>query len=314
MWLPISMPRRPSDLISPNRLMARDASCIGAMPMPMNFLGSALQSSAMPSLICRHSASASGPGNQCDSSSGIGETTCTSTSSADMSSMRRMASQLRESMTRNTLPPTMTAAPSAPLRSIEGQSGFRPACCGMLPGTKWVWISMASATTRFLDIVMHRTNSLAHILRAEPAMLLYKQVGLFLIWMQSKNEWAGFADSAQPALRKRRDDQDRVRERKRKLSTPIENIVIAGAGQAGGRAAEALGARGFQGAITILGEEPHPPYERPQLSKPMLHSPDAPVAYIKQPRDWSDVLNVRLETGAAVTDCDADRRTGTTAD
>ena len=38
------------------------------------------------------------------------------------------------------------------------------------------------------------------------------------------------------------------------------------------------------------------------------------VAYIKQARDWRDVLNVRLETGAAVTDCDADRRTVTTAD
>jgi p-cumate 2,3-dioxygenase ferredoxin reductase subunit len=145
-------------------------------------------------------------------------------------------------------------------------------------------------------------------------MLLYKQVGLFLIWMQSKNEWLGFADPAEPTLRKRRGDQDRVRERKRKLTAPIENIVIAGAGQAGGRAAEALRARGFQGAITILGEEPHPPYERPQLSKAMLHSPGAPVAYIKQARDWSDVLNVRLETGAAVTDCDADRRTVTTAD
>jgi len=90
--------------------------------------------------------------------------------------------------------------------------------------------------------------------------------------------------------------------------------VIAGAGQAGGRAAEALRARGFQGAITILGEEPHPPYERPQLSKAMLHSADAPVAYIKQARDWSDVLNVRLETGAAVIDGNADRRTVTTAD
>src|SRR5438477_6217536 len=101
---------------------------------------------------------------------------------------------------------------------------------------------------------------------------------------------------------------------KRKLSTRVENIVIAGAGQAGGRAAEALRARGFQGAITILGEETHPPYERPQLSKAMLHSPGAPVAYIKQARDWRDVLNVRLETGAAVTDCDADRRTVTTAD
>jgi p-cumate 2,3-dioxygenase ferredoxin reductase subunit len=98
------------------------------------------------------------------------------------------------------------------------------------------------------------------------------------------------------------------------LSAPIENIVIAGAGQAGGRAAEALRARGFQGAITMLGEEPHPPYERPQLSKAMLHSPGVALAYIKQTQDWSDVLNVRLETGAAVTDCDADRRTVTTSD
>ena len=100
----------------------------------------------------------------------------------------------------------------------------------------------------------------------------------------------------------------------RKLSAQIENIVIAGAGQAGGRAAEALRAKGFQGAITMLGEEPHPPYERPQLSKEMLHAPDAPVTYIKQAGDWHDKLGVRLETNAAVTDCDADRRTVSTAD
>jgi p-cumate 2,3-dioxygenase ferredoxin reductase subunit len=90
--------------------------------------------------------------------------------------------------------------------------------------------------------------------------------------------------------------------------------VIAGAGQAGGRAAEALRARGFLGAITMLGEEPHPPYERPQLSKAMLHAPDTPVTYIKQARDWDKVLNVRLETGAAVTDCDIGRRIVSTAD
>jgi len=98
------------------------------------------------------------------------------------------------------------------------------------------------------------------------------------------------------------------------LTVSIENIVIAGAGQAGGRAAEALRARGFQGAITVLGEEQHPPYERPQLSKAVLHSSDAPVTYIKQARDWREVLNVRLETGTAVIDCDADRRMVSTAD
>jgi p-cumate 2,3-dioxygenase ferredoxin reductase component len=106
---------------------------------------------------------------------------------------------------------------------------------------------------------------------------------------------------------------DRIRERTR-VAQPIENIVVVGAGQAGGRAAEALRAKGFHGAITMLGEEPHPPYERPQLSKEMLHAPDTPVTYIKQARDWHDVLKVRLETGAAVTDCDIDRRTVSTAD
>jgi p-cumate 2,3-dioxygenase ferredoxin reductase subunit len=145
-------------------------------------------------------------------------------------------------------------------------------------------------------------------------MLLYKQVGLFLLSMQSKNGLHGFAALAEPTCDRNAATKDRVRERKRKLSAHIESIVIAGAGQAGGRAAEALRARGFRGAITMLGEEPHPPYERPQLSKSMLHAPDAPVAYIKQAKDWSDVLGVRLETRAAVTDCDADRRVVSTAD
>src|ERR1700716_4361034 len=125
--------------------------------------------------------------------------------------------------------------------------------------------------------------------------------------MQSKNKLDGFADRSTDGD-KDAANEDRVRERKRKLSSRIDNIVIAGAGQAGGRAAEALRARGFQGAITMLGEEPHPPYERPQLSKALLEVPDAPLAYIKQARDWSDVLGVRLEIGSAVTDCNADRR------
>jgi p-cumate 2,3-dioxygenase ferredoxin reductase subunit len=98
------------------------------------------------------------------------------------------------------------------------------------------------------------------------------------------------------------------------LTAPVGHIVIAGAGQAGGRAAEALRARGFKGAITMLGAEPHPPYERPQLSKAMLQAPNTPVAFIKQADHWRDVLDVRLETGATVTDCDAGRRTVDTAD
>src|SRR5579863_8226761 len=47
-------------------------------------------------------------------------------------------------------------------------------------------------------------------------------------------------------------------------------IVIIGAGQAGGRAAEALHSAGYAGSITLVGEETHPPYERPELSKEFL--------------------------------------------
>jgi p-cumate 2,3-dioxygenase ferredoxin reductase subunit len=95
---------------------------------------------------------------------------------------------------------------------------------------------------------------------------------------------------------------------------PIEKIVIAGAGQAGGRAAEALRAAGFGGSITVIGEEKHPPYERPQLSKELLATPDAPVAYLKQAGDWASVLDVTMITGAAVVACDPERQTVATDD
>src|SRR5215470_10295842 len=98
------------------------------------------------------------------------------------------------------------------------------------------------------------------------------------------------------------------------VAQTVANIVIAGAGQAGGRAAEALRARGFRGSITMIGDESHPPYERPQLSKAMLQSSGAPVTYIKRAQDWNEALGVRLETGAAAVDCDADRRIVSTAD
>jgi NADPH-dependent 2,4-dienoyl-CoA reductase/sulfur reductase-like enzyme len=47
-------------------------------------------------------------------------------------------------------------------------------------------------------------------------------------------------------------------------------VVIIGAGQAGGRAAEALRQGGHAGPITVVGDEIHPPYERPALSKEFL--------------------------------------------
>jgi 3-phenylpropionate/trans-cinnamate dioxygenase ferredoxin reductase component len=50
----------------------------------------------------------------------------------------------------------------------------------------------------------------------------------------------------------------------------MESIVVIGAGQAGGWAAKTLRDQKFAGRVVLVGEEPHPPYERPPLSKGVL--------------------------------------------
>ncbi|MEU6665695.1 FAD-dependent oxidoreductase [Streptomyces sp. NPDC046727] len=47
-------------------------------------------------------------------------------------------------------------------------------------------------------------------------------------------------------------------------------IVVVGASLAGLRAAETLRDEGFTGSLTVVGDEPYPPYDRPPLSKQVL--------------------------------------------
>ncbi|MEU9384620.1 FAD-dependent oxidoreductase, partial [Streptomyces sp. NPDC048279] len=47
-------------------------------------------------------------------------------------------------------------------------------------------------------------------------------------------------------------------------------VVVVGASLAGLRAAEGLRDQGFTGSLTVVGDEPHPPYDRPPLSKQVL--------------------------------------------
>jgi len=49
-----------------------------------------------------------------------------------------------------------------------------------------------------------------------------------------------------------------------------EEIVIIGAGQAGAQVAQSLRQGGFEGPLRLIGDEPHPPYQRPPLSKKFL--------------------------------------------
>ena len=50
----------------------------------------------------------------------------------------------------------------------------------------------------------------------------------------------------------------------------LDRIVIVGASLGGLRAAEELRTQGFAGAVSIVGDEPHRPYDRPPLSKQVL--------------------------------------------
>lgn len=50
----------------------------------------------------------------------------------------------------------------------------------------------------------------------------------------------------------------------------MDRIVVVGASLAGLRAAETLRAQGFDGALTLVGDEAHRPYDRPPLSKQVL--------------------------------------------
>lgn len=55
-----------------------------------------------------------------------------------------------------------------------------------------------------------------------------------------------------------------------KNASPVERIVIVGASLAGLSAAEALRSEGFSGTLTVIGDEPYAPYDRPPLSKAVL--------------------------------------------
>lgn len=77
----------------------------------------------------------------------------------------------------------------------------------------------------------------------------------------------------------------------------MTRIVVAGAGLAAARACAALRRTGFDGELVVLGAEPHPPYDRPPLSKAVLRGDrdDAPLPFDV------DALGVRFRAGVTAT-------------
>ncbi|MFQ5563277.1 MAG: NAD(P)/FAD-dependent oxidoreductase [Parvularculaceae bacterium] len=78
-----------------------------------------------------------------------------------------------------------------------------------------------------------------------------------------------------------------------------ERVVIIGAGQAGAQAAASLRQEGFSGAITMIGDEPAPPYQRPPLSKAYLEGVLAKERLTLKPAALYEKENINLRLGAS---------------
>ncbi|MFD7921077.1 NAD(P)/FAD-dependent oxidoreductase [Streptomyces sp. NPDC059740] len=90
-------------------------------------------------------------------------------------------------------------------------------------------------------------------------------------------------------------------------------IAVVGASAAGLAAAEALRRFGWTGELTLVGDEKHPPYDRPPLSKQLLGGDwEAERLHLRAPGQLAELdLDVRLGTPA--TALDAETRTVTLA-
>jgi 3-phenylpropionate/trans-cinnamate dioxygenase ferredoxin reductase subunit len=87
----------------------------------------------------------------------------------------------------------------------------------------------------------------------------------------------------------------------------MAGMVIIGAGECGTRAALALREAGYDGPVTLIGSEPHAPYERPPLSKDALIT-EAPAPKGIAGADGLAAAGIDFRRGAAATAVDRDRR------
>ena len=76
-----------------------------------------------------------------------------------------------------------------------------------------------------------------------------------------------------------------------------QHCVIIGASHAAASLAATLRQEGWEGRITMVGEEPHPPYHRPPLSKAYLSGDKEADSLLIRPRDFYDAQNVELRLG-----------------
>jgi 3-phenylpropionate/trans-cinnamate dioxygenase ferredoxin reductase subunit len=88
----------------------------------------------------------------------------------------------------------------------------------------------------------------------------------------------------------------------------VKRIAIVGAGQAGASLAATLRSLGHQGPITLIGDEPALPYERPPLSKGYLLGKLEKERLYLRPQAFYEAHRIDVITGRAVEAIDRARK------
>lgn len=84
----------------------------------------------------------------------------------------------------------------------------------------------------------------------------------------------------------------------------MSNVVVIGAGQAGASCVAKLRNEGFEGAITLIGSEPVPPYQRPPLSKAYLLGDMALERLFLRPESFYEEHDITLRLNTTVSKVD----------
>ena len=85
-------------------------------------------------------------------------------------------------------------------------------------------------------------------------------------------------------------------------------MVIIGCGQAGGQAAASLRQEKYEGPITMIGQEPYIPYQRPPLSKQYLSGEQEKEKLSLRQESFYSEKEINLKLGTSVLSLDPEKR------
>ena len=88
----------------------------------------------------------------------------------------------------------------------------------------------------------------------------------------------------------------------------MAGMVIIGCGQAGGQAAASLRQEKYEGPITMIGQEPYIPYQRPPLSKQYLSGEQEKEKLSLRQESFYSEKEINLKLGTSVLSLDPEKR------